>query len=235
MLRQKIKEEAAALGIVIDEEQASLMSNHWQMVVEANSRFNLTAIRSRQEAVTKHYVDSLLPLPFLPPVGQALDIGSGAGYPGIPLAIMRPELQWTLLDSSQKRCSFLQQAVDQLNLPQINILCARAEKAAHEPLLRQSFSVAIARAVSPLPALLEYALPFLIKGGLFLAMKGPGLQEELEKSQNALRLLGGNLQAVHKYVLPGGGGERHIALISKEADCPEKYPRREGKPEKSPL
>jgi 16S rRNA (guanine527-N7)-methyltransferase len=235
MLRQRIREEAATLGIVIDKEQAKLMSNHWQMVAEANSRFNLTAIRSRQEAAIKHYVDSLLPLAFLPHLGQALDIGSGAGYPGVPLAIMRPELQWTLLDSSQKRCAFLQQVATQLDLSQINILCARAEKAAHEPLLRQSFSVVVARAVSPLPVLLEYALPFLIKGGLFLAMKGPGLQEELTRSQNALQLLGGHLQEVHRYILPGEGGERHIALIRKEADCSEKYPRREGKPEKAPL
>jgi 16S rRNA (guanine527-N7)-methyltransferase len=234
MFEQKIREEAASLGIAVDERQAELMAKHWQMVTEVNKRFNLTAIDSEPEAVTKHYVDSLLPLSFLPQTGQALDIGSGAGYPGIPLAIMSPHLQWTLLDSSQKRCAFLQQTADQLDLPQISVLCARAERAAHEPWLRQTFSVVMARAVSALPVLLEYALPFLAKGGIFMAMKGPGLQEELDKSQSALELLGGRLQEIYRYNL-SGGEKRSIALICKEADCPKKYPRREGKPEKAPL
>ncbi|MGI5892018.1 MAG: 16S rRNA (guanine(527)-N(7))-methyltransferase RsmG [Bacillota bacterium] len=232
---KQLKEKAAYMNLSVDDHQAALMSRHWQLVNSANNKFNLTAINEQKTAIIKHYIDSLLVEPLLPQEGKVVDIGSGAGYPGIPLAIMRPSAQFLLLDSSKKRCGFLEQVKNQLELNNVSVLCSRAETMARDPHLRGTISVVIARAVSSLPVLLEYALPFLAPKGIFLAMKGPNLQEELTNSSNALSVLGAKTELIKKYILPDTEETRYVAVIRKTDYCPDKCPRRAGKPEKHPL
>ncbi len=214
--------------------RAAQMAAHWQLLAEANQKQNLTAIREAEPALSLHYLDSLLLAADIPPQARLLDIGSGAGFPGMPLAIARPDCSVMLLEASAKRCAFLRQSVAALGLQNVEICEARAEKAGHDAALRESFDCVTARAVTALPALAEYCLPFLRLGGLFLAMKGPAYAEELAAAEAALAILGGEYLGCREAALPQGE-QRRILRIRKNAPCPEKYPRREGMPEKKPL
>ena len=217
------------------EEQADLLYKHWQLLSVANQSFNLTAITGEEEALEKHYFDSLMLLSCLKEDGPLLDIGSGAGFPGIPLAVMQPERSVVLLEATEKRARFLNEVKTQLSLTNVSVEQARAEKAARDSKYRGKFTYVTARAVSSLSVLLEYAMPFLKPGGVFLAMKGPTLAEEVAKAQNAFLLLNAELEKVMEYRLPNSGDKRTLAIIRKNGETSEKYPRREGKPEKAPL
>ncbi|MCL2817247.1 MAG: 16S rRNA (guanine(527)-N(7))-methyltransferase RsmG [Clostridiales bacterium] len=226
---------AAPFGLVLEERQLDALARHWRMVEEVNEKFNLTAILDQREAALKHYWDSLYLAKWLKPGGRCLDLGSGAGFPGIPLAIACPESRWLLLDSLQKRCRFLCEAIADLGLNQVEVRALRAEDAGTDPLFRERFDLVAARAVTSLPVLLEYALPFLRVGGLFLAMKGPAAEDELTASANALRLLGGAVKETARYRLPFTEESRSLIVVEKIASTPKKYPRFPGLPKKSPL
>jgi len=220
--------------VSLSQETAEILARHWQLVEETNRSLNLTAIRDEAAAIEKHYLDSLLLLPFLAKDAKVLDIGSGAGFPGMPLAIARPDCRVFLLEATAKRCAFMRKSIETLNIPNAQVVEARAEKAGRDLQYRENFDIVTARAVTALPALLEYCLPFLKVGGIFLAMKGPSFEAELSAAENALKVLGGEYLGNEKFDLPGGD-ERRILKIRKIAPCGEKYPRREGMPEKRPL
>jgi 16S rRNA (guanine527-N7)-methyltransferase len=206
------------------------------MLVEANARMNLTRVpEDPAEAVDRNYLDCVAPLAGgFPAANTAVDVGSGAGFPGIPLAIMLPDIRFTLVDALGKRVDFLKTVIDRLGL-NAEALHLRAEDAARRDDLREGFDLAVARAVAPMNVLCEYMLPLVRVGGKMLALKGPGLDEELAQAENALRLLGGELERVQPLAIPGRDWNHRAAWIAKTAPTPQKYPRRAGTAEKKPL
>ena len=192
---------------------------------EWNQRMNLTAITDDEGVAEKHFADSLLPLTMVQlPIGASLvDVGSGAGFPGLPMALARPDLRVTFLDSLQKRLTFLAQLTQMLGVPAA-MLHARAEDAGQDKAYREQFDVATARAVANLNALAEYCLPLVKVGGLFLALKGAAGEEELAAAQGAITKLGGRVEAIHRYALPSGDA-RVLIVIRKEHPTPPQYRR----------
>ena len=224
------------MGIPISEGQAGQFNAYHEMLVGANARMNLTRVpEDPAEAVDRNYLDCISPLAGgFPAVANAVDVGSGAGFPGIPLAIMLPDTRFTLIDALGKRVDFLGQVIDRLGL-NAEALHLRAEDAARRESLREGFDLAVARAVAPMNVLCEYLLPLVKVGGRMLALKGPGLEAELEQAQNALSLLGGEIEGVQPLVIPGRDWNHRAAWIAKTAPTPERYPRRAGAAEKRPL
>lgn len=226
---------AKAFDLPLTQEQAAQFSTYAETLVEWNKVMNLTAITDPQEIIVKHFLDSLLLFRAcsLPENASLIDVGTGAGFPGLPAKIYRPDLRVTLLDSLQKRLNFLE-AVCEKTGAEAKRIHARAEDAGREPALRESYAAACARAVAALPVLCEYCLPFVRVGGCFIAMKGPGLEEELQAADRAIRTLGGKLESTAAFTLPDGS-ERRIAVIRKIAPTPKAYPRPAAKIKKSPL
>lgn len=205
-------------------------------LLDWNTRVNLTAITTPDEVIVKHFLDSLTLLPFLPPGPiRLIDVGAGAGFPGLPLKLVRPEIHLTLLESVGKKCAFLTHLAKTFALKDIDIVQSRAEDLGHSPIHRGSYHVATARAVARLPALLEYLLPFLKPGGLALAQKGDTAPTELADSANALRELGGSQHDLAAVTLPGLTDTRYIVAIRKTGPTPRTYPRRAGIPTRQPL
>lgn len=227
---------AEAAGIPLTEGQAAKFEAYHRMLAEANARFNLTRVpEDPAEAVDRNYLDCIAPLRAgLPGVKCAVDVGSGAGFPGIPLAICLPEVRFTLLDSLGKRVDFLNSVIAALGLNAV-AMHLRAEDGARMPALRERFDLAVARAVAPLNLLAEYLLPFVRVGGHMLAYKGPGLDAELAEAQRAFALLGGQFVRAEAAGIPGRDWDHRLAWIEKAAPTPPAYPRRAGKPEKSPI
>ncbi len=232
--RQALEAGMARHNFTLQEQEKEKLSNFYQLLIEGNNKMNLTALTSPFDVAEKHIADSLHLLPFLPPTGRIADIGSGAGLPGLPLAILRPELSFILIDSLKKRCGFLQETAEALGLKNVLVLNLRAEEAGREPLLRGECQVATARAVARLAVLCEYCLPLLASGGWFYAMKGDKAEAELSESGNALKLLGGSRGPLLEYTLENGE-KRSIVSIQKTAHSSKEYPRRPGIPEKNPL
>lgn len=228
---------AAEAGISLTEAQAAKFETYHNMLTAANAKFNLTRVpEDISEAVDRNYLDCIMPLKDGLPAGtkKIIDVGSGAGFPGIPLAICLPDVHFVLLDSLGKRVDFLQSVIEALDL-NAEAVHARAEDAARMERLRESFDVATARAVAGLNLLAEYLLPFVKVGGCMMALKGPGLDEEIAAAGHALDLLGGKFHHADRLQIPGRDWDHRVAWIEKIAPTPEKYPRRAGKPEKSPL
>ena len=230
-------------NIDISEAQISHMEDFCSFLVEKNKVMNLTAITEQGEMEIKHLVDSLEGLPVIrelaDEMGKAvdelklIDIGCGAGFPGIPLKIMLPEAEFVLLDSLHKRISFVNEAAGKLGLENIEAVAARAEEYADE-LHRESFDICVSRAVAESNVLLEYCLPFVKVGGFCILYKSDNCQEELLKAQNAIDILGGSVCKNLRLELPDGSG-RNLVIIKKVSPTPAKYPRRPGKPSKKPL
>lgn len=204
-----------------------------------NERMNLTAITDEREMVIKHVVDSasVLGAVELAPGMRVLDVGSGAGFPGMILKLLQPAARVVLLESLQKRCRFLEHVRTALGIPEteLEVLWGRAEDWGRKGGYRESFDLVTARAVAEMRILLEYTLPFCKLGGTFVAMKGPGAEEELAAAERALRTLGGTVSAVHRVQLPEGFGERVLVEVRKCASTPAAYPRKAGTPERKPL
>ena len=232
-------EQAAFLPPLTPEIRETL-TRHFALLTAANRRFNLTAITDPAAAAVKHYADSLALLPRLDELAGAAadpalaDLGSGGGFPGLALAVARPELPVVLLEAAQKKCQFLADCAAALALPAVQALPLRAEDAGRDPAFRGRFAFVTARAVAELRVLLEYALPLLRPGGRFFAYKGAAWAEEVAAAQNAARLLGGEFAEPLRYTLPGGE-QRAVVEIVKTGATPDKYPRRPGMPEKRPL
>ena len=236
MLKEMMREGAAVMGIDMTAEQAERFEVYHAMLVEANRRMNLTRVpEDLRESVDRNYLDCIAPLGHdIPAAKRAIDVGSGAGFPGIPMAIMLPGTRFTLLDSLAKRVEFLQSVIEQLGL-NAEAIHFRAEDAARLAALREAFDLAVARAVAPMNVLCELMLPFVKVGGHMLSMKGPGLDEELEEARRAIELLGGGEARVMALPIPGRDWDHRAALIAKVAPTPDKYPRAAGMPRKRPL
>lgn len=203
------------------------------LLLEYNQKFNLTAVCDEKGIKIKHFLDSILPQEYFPVGASVVEIGSGGGFPSVPLMIVRPDLKFTLIESTGKKCDFLKTVVEKLGLNCEQILNIRAEEGAKGP-LREKFDVCCARAVARLNSLCEYCIPYVKVGGRFLAYKGDD-KEELSESKNALSLLGGELVCAEKYLLPEEYGTRTLIEIKKISPTPKKYPRGQGKERKQPL
>jgi 16S rRNA (guanine527-N7)-methyltransferase len=218
-------EVARRAGVVLSEQQHQQLGRYLDLLLEANARMNLTRITERAAAEVQHVADSLTLLPFLPEGAARLaDVGTGGGVPGIPLAIARPDLQVTLIESTKKKAAFLREAVAALSLRNVQVSDQRGEDVAHDPAHREQYDVAVARAVATLDWLAEWCLPLVKKGGKFLAMKGPKVMQELPGARKAIRMAGGG-EAVVKSVELAGTSGRVIVVVNKVTRSDPKLPR----------
>ncbi|MEG6574271.1 16S rRNA (guanine(527)-N(7))-methyltransferase RsmG [Caldibacillus debilis] len=218
--------------------QLEQFETYWALLSEWNEKMNLTSINGKEQVYLKHFYDSLTASFFVDlkrsPL-QICDVGSGAGFPGIPWKIVFPQLRLTIIDSLKKRILFLTELVNRLQLEGVTLFHERAENAGQNGDFREKFDVVTARAVARLSVLSEFCLPLAKPGGVFLAMKGPGVKEEIKEGKRAISILGGKIASVHTLALPYENSERNIILIEKVKNTPKKYPRKPGIPVKSPL
>lgn len=232
----------ADYGVSLDATALDKLDRYAELLVEWNEKMNLTAITDPLGVTVKHFADSIAAVPLLPQQRgiSVIDVGTGAGFPGIPFAIVRPDIQLTLLDSLNKRLIFLEEVCRELGLS-VQRIHARAEEGGRNAALRERFDVATARAVAGLPVLLEYCLPFVKPGGQFIALKGPDSDAEHAASRNALSKLGGKTEAVHTLLLPQHAmdgieqQDRRIFVFAKTQHTPPAYPRQSAKISKNPL
>ncbi len=238
MTAEIIEARLNACGIAHEATLASQLLTYHELLVDWNTRMDLTAVTDELEMLDRHDLDSLMALNFpglIPEEGTLIDVGTGAGLPGIPLALARPRLRVTLLDAQQKRLQFLQAVIDALHLTNVTLVHARAEDGGRNSLYRERFDIAVARAVAPLPVLAEYLLPYVRTGGLALAWKGPGVAEELTQGRRAAHLLGGRLEEAIPVVIPGRDWAHMLVPIRKAQATSSAYPRKAGTPGKKPL
>ena len=229
--KQKLNE----FDIKINDEQIKSFEKYMNLLLEWNEKINLTAITQPEEIKLKHFIDSLTVLKYINDDDKVIDIGTGAGFPGIPLKIMNENTKITLLDSLNKRINFLNIVIETLNLRNIQAIHGRAEEIARNKLYREKYDVAVSRAVANLSTLTEYMLPFVKVGGKCICMKGANVNEELERAQNAIKELGGEIERVDNFYLSDNDNERNIIVIKKIKKTKSKYPRKAGTPSKEPL
>ena len=217
-------------GFNLSEKQFADFENYYNLLNFYNAKFNITAITEKKEVYLKHFVDSLLGAKFID--GCFLDVGAGGGFPSLPIKILKPELNAVLLEATGKKCEFLKEAVKELKLNNVEIICGRAEEKAHDKFFREKFDCATARAVAALPILSEYCLPFVKIGGKFVAYKGDA-EEEINSAKSAVKILGGKFEITEKFDLDGN--TRTVVVISKEKSTDSAYPRANAKIRKKPL
>ena len=217
----------------ITEEQMQKFFFYMELLLEWNQKMNLTAITDPKEIILKHFIDSMTISPYIKQEKKVIDVGTGAGFPGIPLAIICPNTSFTLIDALNKRISFLKEVVTKLQLSNVVVEHARAEDFAKEN--REKYDIATSRAVANLPVLLEYLLPFVKKEGKCICMKGPNIQEELDEAKKAITVLGGELEKVDYFHLMDTEIERNNVVIKKIKNTPLQYPRKSGIPSKNPI
>lgn len=230
--------QCAAHGLVLNDQQIAQFERYFQLLVEWNEKINLTAITQREEVYLKHFYDCLMALWNMPLDNYALqlcDVGAGAGFPSIPLKIAHPELQVTIVDSLQKRLTFIEHLAEELGLEGVSCVHGRAEDVGQNPAYRGQFDIVTARAVASLNVLAEYCLPLVKIGGQFLALKAQKSDQELEEARAAIRILGAKLIKVTEDQLPVEAADRRYILIQKTKETPNKYPRKAGKPAKNPI
>ncbi len=234
--RQLLADGARALGIDLNAEQLDRFAHYAGLLVDWNTRLNLTAIVDPRDIVIKHFLDSLSVLKAMPPKARHLiDVGAGAGLPGLPIKIARPDVTVTLVEATRKKCDFLAAAIKELKIYNVFVVNARAEDAGRDPDHREYYDVAVARAVADLPVLTEYLLPLVKVGGVAIAQKSTGVEEEIERAETAILLLGGLNAEVVPVRVPGLPDERNLIVIEKLVATPEEYPRRVGVPAKKPI
>lgn len=237
MNKEQFVEALSQKGLSISEEQLNQFEKYYQLLVEWNEKMNLTAITEEEAVYLKHFYDSLtlgFYVDFKP--GESLcDVGSGAGFPSIPLKIMFPELKIAIVDSLKKRLTFLQAVIDELNLNDVSLHHARAEDFGQDKTHRGQYDYVTARAVARLSVLSELCLPLVKDQGKFLAMKASGAEDELEIGEKAIATLGGKVSDDIRFDLGEDAGERHIIVIDKVKHTPNKYPRKAGTPNKQPI
>lgn len=225
------------LQIELTDKQIRQFLQYYEILIEWNSFMNLTGITEYNEVVNKHFIDSLSLIKVLDVSKSVnvLDMGTGAGFPGIPLKIAFPNLKIVLLDSLNKRIKFLNEVILRLNLENITAIHGRAEDFGKNPLYREQFDLVVSRAVANLTTLSEYCIPYVKKDGYFISYKSGTIQEELEQSKRAIKILGAKLTKVETFILPETEIERSLVMIQKKKETPNIYPRSAGKPSKEPI
>lgn len=224
-----------ALNLKLDDNQIRNFYDFMNLLIEKNKVMNLTGITEPKEVVLKHFIDSLTILKYINKNDNIIDVGTGAGFPGIPLKIAENSLEITLLDSLNKRINFLNEVIEKINLYKVKTIHGRAEDFGQNFEYREKYDVAVSRAVAPLNILLEYMLPFVKVGGSCICMKGSNCDEEIENAKKTIEILGGKIEKIEKFNLPKSDNNRTICIIKKVQKTSKQYPRKAGIPTKNPL
>ncbi|MCF0127130.1 MAG: 16S rRNA (guanine(527)-N(7))-methyltransferase RsmG [Pseudobutyrivibrio sp.] len=233
---QYLFDSLSEYGFELTEDMTGKLDIFYEMLVEKNKVMNLTGITEFEEVLVKHYLDSISVCQILDDdIINVLDLGTGAGFPGMPLAICYPNINFTLMDSLNKRILFLQEVVDALDLKNVTLVHARAEEAARNKIYREQFDLCVSRAVANISTLMEYCLPFVKVGGKFISYKSGDVKEEIESSGNAAKLLGGSIDKPYYFTLPGTDIDRSFITVDKIKMTVKTYPRKAGTPSKEPL
>lgn len=233
----QFEKDLEKLGIILSEHQIEQFLKYYEMLVEWNQMINLTAITEYEDVMKKHFVDSvsLIKAYDVSKESTVIDVGTGAGFPGLALKIAFPEMKVTLLDSLNKRIHFLNAVIEELGLSKVEAVHGRAEDFAKQGRLRESFDLCVSRAVANLSTLSEYCLPFVRVGGQFISYKSEKIAEEMKTAENAILLLGGNISRQIEFMLPDSDIYRNLFVIDKVKETPKKFPRKAGLPGKEPL
>lgn len=232
---EKLLEKLNKIQLNVNDEVLNKFWVYMTNLLEWNEKINLTAITDEDDIILKHFIDSLTILEYIPEKSNVIDVGTGAGFPGIPLKIVREDINMTLMDSLNKRITFLNEIINKLGLKKINAIHSRAEELAKMPEHREKYDIAVSRAVANLSTLSEYMIPFVKVGGKCICMKGSNIEEELKTAKNAIKELGGEIEKVINFKLPDSDNERNIIIIKKVRNTKSKYPRKAGMPSKEPL
>lgn len=231
----ELKELAKEINIDLTEKQVNQFRTYKDEIIKWNEQVNLTAITEEREFLIKHFIDSLTIQKYVQPNSKIIDVGTGAGFPGIPLKIVDSSLSVTLLDALNKRLKILNEIIKELALESIVTVHGRAEEVARNKNERETYDYAVSRAVAPLNVLVEYLLPFIKVGGKCICMKGSNGKEELKQAEKAIQVLGGSVEKVEEIILPKTDMKRMIVVIEKKKETPKQYPRKAGTPSKNPI
>lgn len=231
ILLSNIKE----IDVNISNDKINLFYNYMNLILSWNEKINLTAITEEKDIIVKHFIDSMSIDKYVKENNIVMDMGTGAGFPGIPLKIINDNQKFILIDSLNKRIKFLEEVKEELRLDKLELIHSRAEDLAKNKNYREKIDIVVSRAVANLQVLVEYMLPFTKIGGLCICMKGPNIKDEIENSKNAIDILGGRIEKIENLLLDSGEMERNIIIIRKVKETPNKYPRKAGMPIKQPL
>ena len=231
----QIKDAFNKIDLILNDKQAEQFLRYYELLIQKKKVMNLTSITEFDDVVLKHFLDSLMICKIQKLEGSLIDVGTGAGFPGIPLKIMYPDLKVVLLDSLNKRVQFLNEVIRELGLENIKAIHGRAEDLAKQKIYREQFDYCVSRAVANLSSLAEYCIPFVKIGGYFIPYKSGKIQEELDSGKKAINILGGTVEIVKEFELPQTDIFRCLLYIRKIENSPQKYPRKAGMPSKEPL
>ena len=233
--KNEFESKLKQLDIILDEKQFEQFYSYMNLLIEWNKKINLTAIIEPTDIILKHFIDSLTVYKYINKDDSVVDIGTGAGFPGIPLKILYNKNKFVLIDSLNKRINFLNEVIKTNKLENINAIHSRVEEIGHNKQYREQFDIVTSRAVAKLNVLAEYMIPFVKVGGKCICLKGPNIDDEINDAQNALKILGGKIEKIEKNTLPDSDNDRTIIIITKTDQLPNKYPRKPGTPTDSPL
>ena len=233
--KNKIIELSNKINVEITDEQISKYYEYMNLLLEWNEKINLTAITKEDEIILKHFIDSMTVIKYIEKNSEIIDVGTGAGFPGIPIAIMRKDTNLTLLDSLNKRVNFLNEVSYNLNLKNIKNIHGRAEDFGQNKNERENYDIAISRAVANMTTLVEYLIPFVKIGGYCICMKGSEIESEIEQAKYAIKELGGKIEKIDNFYLPDSNIVRNVVIIKKIKETSSKYPRKAGMPSKMPM
>lgn len=232
-----LNEACKSIGLSFDEEKYNKFIKYKDLVKEWNQKINLTAITDDEEMIKKHFIDSIkvFNCDYVKNAKSIIDIGTGGGFPGIPMKIVKEDSKMVLLDSLNKRINFLNEVINELNLPNIKTIHGRAEDFAQTVEYRQRFDLAVSRAVANLTVLLEFCLPYVKVGGYFVALKGPAIEDEIKAAEVALKVLGGKIEEIIEVDIEDSDLKHNLLVVKKIKDTPKKYPRKAGMVTKNPI
>lgn len=232
-----LNEACQSMGLSFDEEKYNKFIKYKDLIKEWNQKINLTAITDDEEIIKKHFIDSIkvFNCDYVKNAKSIIDIGTGGGFPGVPMRIVKEDSKMVLLDSLNKRINFLNEVINDLNLSNIKTIHGRAEDFAQTAEYRQRFDLAVSRAVANLTVLLEFCLPYVKVGGYFVALKGPAIEEEIKAAEGALKALGGKIEKIIEVDIEGSDLKHNLLVVKKIKDTPKKYPRKAGMVTKNPI